>query len=89
MPFVRPASETKHMLYITELSLDNVNFVLKQIEDWLDELTGLHGPVNVLSDTTIHGNLTVTGKMTTANGRIRHACTAITEPIASLGCARY
>ena len=68
MPFVRPASETKHMLYITELSLDNVNFVLKQIEDWLDELTGLHGPVNVLSDTTIHGNLTVTGKMTTANG---------------------
>src|SRR6266542_1822099 len=28
-------------------------------------------------------------KITTAKGRIRHACTAITDPIASFGCARY
>ena len=28
-------------------------------------------------------------KMTTAKGRIRHVCTAITAPIASFGCARY
>src|SRR5437762_11236277 len=28
-------------------------------------------------------------KITTANGRIRQVCTAITEPIASFGCASH
>jgi hypothetical protein len=61
-------ARTKSQVLVSELTLDNINFALKQIEDQLDLLNGLHGPVNVYSDVTVHGNLTVTGTVTTANG---------------------
>ena len=62
------AGRTKTPLYITELSVENINFILKIIEDQIDQLNGLHGPANIWSDLTVHGNLTTTGTVTTANG---------------------